>query len=73
MILFFQVDKYYFDLKKPYSIFGYALITNKYFVIPIQKFKTYVALDNCRPIVPNLGFGPGIFASELCHLASDLE
>ena len=47
--------------------------TNKYFVIPIQKFKTYVALDNCRPIVPNLGLGPGTFVSELCHLASDLE
>ena len=35
--------------------------------------KTYVASESCRPMTPNLGLGPGILLSELCHLASAFE
>ena len=35
--------------------------------------KTYVASESCRPMTPNLGLGPGMLLSELCHLASAFE
>ena len=37
------------------------------------KKKTYVASESCRPMTPNLGLGPGMLLSELCHLASAFE
>ena len=36
-------------------------------------YKTYVASESCRPMTPNLGLGPGMLLSELCHLASAFE
>ena len=45
----------------------------KYTLLFFRKKKTYVASESCRPMTPNLGLGPGMLLSELCHLASAFE
>ena len=63
-----------FHDKHTYKVYGLSSSSFKSKNIHNSDFtndlKTYVASESCRPIVPNFGFGPGIFVSELCHFAT---